>query len=54
MWYDYRFRAYPDRTGVTEKAEHHINIHRQAYNHTRYEYQELDTNNHKVGSAYQH
>ena len=54
MWYDYRFRAYPDRTGVTAEAERHIDIHRQAYNHTRYEYQTLDTDEDNIGSAYQH
>jgi len=54
MWYDYRFRAYPDRTGVTAKAERHIDIHRQAYKHTRYEYQTLDTDEANIGSAYQH
>jgi putative transposase len=54
MWYDYRFRAYLDRTGVTAEAERHIDIHRQAYNHTRYEYDTLDTDENKVGSAYQH
>jgi putative transposase len=43
MWYDYRFRAYPDHTGVTAEAERHIDIHRQAYNHTCYEYNTLDT-----------
>jgi len=54
MWYDYRFRAYPDRTGVTAEAERHIDIHRQAYNHTRYEYTTLDTDEANIGSAYQH
>ncbi len=54
MWYDYRFRAYPDRTGVTAEVERHIDIHRQAYNHTRYEYNALDTDGDNVGSAYQH
>ncbi|WP_251331568.1 RNA-guided endonuclease InsQ/TnpB family protein [Haloplanus pelagicus] len=54
MWYDYRFRAYPDRTGVTAEVEHHIDIHRQAYNHTRYEYNALDTDEDNIGSAYQH
>ncbi len=54
MWYDYRFRAYPDRIGVTSEAERHINIHRQAYNHTRYEYQALNTDEANIGSAYQH
>ena len=54
MWYDYRFRAYPDRTGVTAEVERHIDIHRQAYNHTRYEYQTLETDEDNIGSAYQH
>jgi len=54
MWYDYRFRAYPDRTGVTAEAKRHIDIHRQAYNHTRHEYQALDTDEDNIGSAYQH
>ena len=54
MWYDYRFRAYPDRTGATAEVKRHIDIHRQAYNHTRYEYQTLDTDEDNIGSAYQH
>jgi putative transposase len=54
MWYDYRFRAYPDRTGVTAEAEHHIDIHRQVYNHTHYEYNALNTDEDNIGSAYQH
>jgi len=54
MWYDYRFRAYPDRTGVATEVERHIDIHRQAYNHTRYEYNALDTDEDNIGSAYQH
>jgi len=54
MWYDYRFRAYPDRTGVTAEVERHIDIHRQAYNHTRHEYNALNTDEDNIGSAYQH
>jgi len=54
MWYDYRFRAYPDWTDVAAEVERHIDIHRQAYNHTRYEYQTLDTDEDNIGSAYQH
>jgi len=54
MWYDYRFRAYLDRTGVTAEVERHIDIHRQAYNHTRHEYTTLDTDEANIGSAYQH
>ena len=51
MWYDYRFRAYPDRTGVTAEAERHIDIHRQTHDHTRHEYNALDTDEDNVGSA---
>jgi putative transposase len=54
MWYDYRFRAYPNRTGVTAEVERHIDVHRQTYNHTRYEYQTLDIDEANIGSAYQH
>ena len=54
MWYDYRFRAYLDRTGVTAEAERHIDIHRQAYNHTRHEYNTLNIDEDDIGSAYQH
>jgi hypothetical protein len=32
----------------------HIDIHRQAYNHTRHEYQTLDVETANIGSAYQH
>ncbi|WP_458209784.1 hypothetical protein [Haladaptatus sp. NG-SE-30] len=54
MWYDFRFRAYPDRTGVTAEAERHNGIHRQASNHIRNEYNTLDTGTRNIGSAYQH
>jgi putative transposase len=54
MWYDYRFRAYPEQTGVAAEAERHIDIHRQAYNHTRYEYNALNTDEDDIGSTYQH
>jgi len=54
MWYDYRFRAYPDQTGVNAEVEGHIDIHRQAYNHTRHEYNDLNTDEDNIGSAYQH
>ena len=53
MDYAYRYRAYPDKTGVTPIVERQRDIHRQAYNYTKYEYE-----NHKkeptVGSAYKH
>lgn len=39
MWYAYRYRAYPDRTGVTVEAERHIDIHRQLYNHVKWDYE---------------
>ncbi|ELY77039.1 RNA-guided endonuclease InsQ/TnpB family protein [Natrinema pallidum] len=52
MEYSHRYRAYPTQK-VAEAVEHHIDIHRQAYNFTRYEY----TNHNDaddVGSAYKH
>jgi putative transposase len=54
MWYTYHFRAYPDQTGVAAEVERHIDIHRHAYNHTRYEYNALNTDEANIGSAYQH
>jgi putative transposase len=39
---------------VTANTERHIDIHRQSYNHTRYEYNALDTDEVNIGSAYQH
>jgi putative transposase len=54
MKYTFRYRAYPDRVGLTSDVLRHIDIHRQAYNHTRYEYQTLDSETANVGSAYQH
>ena len=51
MEYSHRYPAYPTQEVATE-LEHHIDIHRQAYNYTRYEYENVDTNN--IGSAYNH
>jgi putative transposase len=34
------------------QLKRHIDIHRQAYNHTRYEYENVDADN--IGSAYEH
>jgi putative transposase len=51
MEYSYRYPAYPTQQ-VAVKLEHHIDIHRQAYNHTRYEYENIDADN--IGSAYKH
>jgi putative transposase len=39
---------------VAAEVERHIDIHRQAYNHTRYEYNVLDSDEDNIGSAYQH
>ena len=39
MWYAYRYRAYPDWTGVTAEAQRHIDIHRQLYNHVKWDYE---------------
>ncbi|MFC7166978.1 RNA-guided endonuclease InsQ/TnpB family protein [Halospeciosus flavus] len=38
MWYSHRYRAYPD-TETATAAEHHIDIHRQLYNHVRWDYE---------------
>ncbi len=52
MEYSHRYHAYPTQE-VAERLEHHIDVHRQAYNSTRYEYtNRKDTDN--VGSAYKH
>jgi putative transposase len=51
MEYSYRYPAYPTQQ-VAVKLEHHIDIHRQAYNYTRYEYENIDADN--IGSAYKH
>ncbi|ERH04088.1 MAG: transposase, IS605 OrfB family, central region [Halorubrum sp. J07HR59] len=54
MKYTFRYQAYPDRVGVTSDVLRHIDIHRQAYNYTRYEYQTLDDDEYNIGSAYKH
>ncbi len=51
MEYSHRYSAYPTQQ-VAVQLERHIDIHRQAYNHTRYEYGNVDADN--VGSAYKH
>jgi len=51
MEYSHRYPAYPTQQ-VAVQLEHHIDIHRQAYNHTRYEYENIDADN--IGSAYKH
>ena len=51
MEYTHRYPAYPTHE-VAAELERHIDIHRQAYNYTRYEYTHLDTDS--IGSAYKH
>ena len=51
MEYSHRYPASPTQTGA-ERLEYHIDIHRQAYNYTRYEYEHVDADG--IGSAYKH
>ena len=51
MEYSHRYHAYPTQELAAE-LEHHIDIHRQAYNYTRYEYENVDADD--IGSAYKH
>ncbi|PHQ40188.1 transposase [Halorubrum persicum] len=51
MEYSYRYPAYSTQE-VAGELEHHIDIHRQAYNYTLYEYENVDADN--IGSAYKH
>jgi len=51
MEYSHRYPAYPTQQVVGE-LERHIDIHRQAYNYTRYEYENVDADD--IGSAYKH
>jgi putative transposase len=51
MEYSHRYHAYPTQA-VAERLEYHIDVHRQAYNYTRYEYEHVDADN--IGSAYKH
>lgn len=52
MNYTYRYRAYPTRP-IAEALDYHLDIHRQAYNYTRHEYNNFK-NQSTVGSAYKH
>ncbi|AGB37696.1 RNA-guided endonuclease InsQ/TnpB family protein [Natronococcus occultus] len=38
MEYSHRYRAYPTQE-VAERLEHHLDVHRQLYNHVRWDYQ---------------
>jgi putative transposase len=51
MEYSHRYPADPTQQGAA-KLEHHIDIHRQAYNYTLYEYENVDADD--IGSAYKH
>ena len=51
MEYSHRYPANPTQE-VAAELERHIDIHRQAYNYTRYEYENVDADN--IGSAYKH
>ncbi|WP_435066078.1 RNA-guided endonuclease InsQ/TnpB family protein [Halobaculum sp. EA56] len=51
MEYSHRYPAYPTQQ-VAAELERHIDIHRQAYNYTLYEYEHVDADN--IGSAYKH
>ena len=51
MEYSHRYSVYPTQE-VAGELEHHIDIHRQAYNYTLYEYDNVDADS--IGSAYKH
>ncbi|WEL22800.1 transposase [Halorhabdus sp. BNX81] len=38
MEYSYRYQAYPTQA-VAERLEHHLDVHRQLYNHVRWDYE---------------
>ena len=39
MEYSHRYRAYPTQE-VAERLEHHLDVHRQLYNHVRWDYEQ--------------
>jgi len=51
MEYSHRYHAYPTQE-VAAELDYHIDIHRQAYNYTLYEYENTDADD--IGSAYKH
>jgi putative transposase len=51
MEYSHRYHAYPTQE-VAERLDYHIDVHRQAYNYTLYEYENADADD--IGSAYNH
>ncbi|MFD1589355.1 RNA-guided endonuclease InsQ/TnpB family protein [Halorientalis brevis] len=53
MEYTHRYCAHPNNE-VAVELRRHIDIHRQAYNYTRYEYETLPSDTDTIGSAYRH
>jgi len=51
MEYSHRYPAYPTQE-VASELDRHIDIHRQAYNYTLYEYEHVNADD--IGSAYKH
>ena len=51
MEYSHRYHADPTQE-VAERLDYHIDVHRQAYNYTLYEYENVDADD--IGSAYKH
>ncbi|PHQ41860.1 transposase [Halorubrum sp. ASP1] len=51
MEYSHRYPAYPTQA-IAAELEYHIDVHRQAYNYTLYEYENVDADT--IGSAYKH
>ena len=51
MEYSHRYHAFLTQT-VAAELKRHIDIHRQAYNYTLYEYENVDADD--IGSAYKH
>ncbi len=51
MEYSHRYHASPTQE-VAADLKRHIDIHRQAYNYTLYEYENVDADD--IGSAYKH
>ena len=51
MEYSHRYPAYPTQQ-VATVLDSHVDIHRQAYNYTLYEYENVDADD--IGSAYKH
>ncbi len=48
MEYSHRYHSYPTQQ-VAERLKYHIDVHRQAYNYTRYEYEHVDADGRRKG-----